>query len=258
MKVILYSPSPEVKDEDAFFEAMEAASELGGDLLVFPENAYTPYNELLCSVDILSGQEYEAVLDCLYDFCGVLGHAAVFNATDDFGFCYSIYVNPMAQRGETYNKLYIKHTSSKLTCFELEDYDKCICELFEPIIYRGRKIGISIGEDMFLPHIYNRYGSAGVDFIVNSFEGAIDDFSLAAEAISSWKNQVIVAAGKGGDCPCFVPGKKKEKALDEEYGLYSFTFDNRSYAQSAGSKPDFSQTAEYVGENSDKYALLQK
>ena len=168
MKTILYSPSADMNDENTFFESMEAASNLSGDILVFPENVYTPYNEFLNSVDILSGEEYDAVLDCLYDFCGELGHAAVFNATDDFGFCYSVFVNPMAHKGETFNKLYIKHTEAKLSCFELEDYDKCICELFEPIIYRGRRIGLTIGEDIFLPHIFDRYASNKVDFIVHS------------------------------------------------------------------------------------------
>lgn len=258
MKIILYSPSPEIKDEETFFEAMELASDMGGDLLVFPENVYTPYNELLCSVDILSGEEYEAVLDCLYDFCSELGYAAVFNATDDFGFCYSIYVNPMAQRGETYNKLYIKHTSAKLTCFDLEDYEKCICELFEPIIYRGRKIGLCIGEDMFLPHIFNRYAANGVDFVVNSSNGEIDGFDLAAQKLSEWKNQVIVSAGTEGKCLGCLPLGAGGNIICEDEGLYSFCFDNRSYANGGGDKPVFEQTEKYVGKNADKYALLQK
>lgn len=258
MKIVFYSPSPEIKDEATFFEAMECAADMGGDLLVFPENVYTPYNELLCSVDILSGEEYEAVLDCLYDFCSELGYAAVFNATDDFGFCYSIYVNPMAQKGETYNKLYIKHTSAKLTCFDLEDYDKCICELFEPIVYRGRKIGLSIGEDIFLPHIFNRYTSNGVDLVINSYGDEPEGYADAAEAISGWKNAVIACAGKNNSCYGFLPTGISADIVCGGEGLYTFSFNNRCYAEKSGEKPTFSETEKYVGENGEKYALLQK
>ncbi|MBQ8525282.1 MAG: hypothetical protein IJ460_00970 [Clostridia bacterium] len=258
MKALLYSPSASVNDENAFFESMEAAASLGGDILVFPENIYTPYNELLCSVDILSGEEYEAVLDCLYDFCGELGYAAVFNAADDFGFGYSIFVNPMAHKGETFNKLYLKHTCAKLTCFELEDYDKCICELFEPIIYRGRKIGLSIGEDIFLPHIFNRYGSGKVDLVINSFSQDAGNISAAAEKISVWKNQVVLAAGHNGSCFGTAPANGMISARNEGFGLYSVDFDNRHYASKPGSKPEFAETEKYVGKNADKYALLQK
>ena len=258
MKVMLYSPSPDIKDENSFFEVMEQARDLGGDLLVFPENAYTPYNELLSSVDILSAEEYEEVLECLYDFCSELGYAAVFNATDDFGFCYSLYVNPMAHRGETYNKLYIKHTCAKLTCFDLEDYDKCICELFEPIIYRGKKLGLSIGEDIFLPHIFNRYASGGVDFVLNSFGVEGENIVSAAQKQSKWKNVVVAGAGIGGECFGIVPGGDACDVVCEGESLYSFSFDNRCYGKTYGDKPFFAETEEYVGKNADKYALLQK
>ena len=85
VKTIIYSPSEDMTDENTFFESMEAATEAGGDILIFPENVYTPYNKFLNSVDILSADEYDTVLDCLYEFCTELGCAAVFNATDDFG-----------------------------------------------------------------------------------------------------------------------------------------------------------------------------
>lgn len=257
MKTILYSPAQEIKDEQTFFESMEVASEFGGDILIFPENIYTPYNELLNSVDILSGEEYDAVLDCLYDFCGELGYAAVFNATDDFGFCYSIFVNPMANKGETFNKLYIKHTCAKLTCFDLEDYDKCICELFEPVVYRGKKIGLSIGEDLFLPHIFNRYGANKVDFVINSFKNSEKNFSDTAKKISTWQNQVVIGCGTDGKFFAVSP-KGTISAEDIGYGLYSAQFDNRNYSDTKTQKPEFAETSDYIGINSDKYNLLQK
>ena len=101
MKAILYSPSREINTKDKFFNVMVNACNIGGDLVVFPENVYTPFNELLNSVDILNAQEYDAVLDLLYNFSYEMGCGCVFNATDDFGFNYSLFVNATACKGET-------------------------------------------------------------------------------------------------------------------------------------------------------------
>lgn len=260
MKTILYSPTSEAKDNDTFFESMEVAIELGGDILVFPENAYTPYNSLLESIDILNGEEYDTVLECLYDFCAELGHAAVFNATDDFGFNYSIFANPMAHKGETFNKLYIKHTNARLTCFDLEDYDKCIAELFEPIIYRGRKIALCIGEDIFLPNLLKCYGSNKADFVINSFSNDIDlhSISIASQKIAPWQNQVITSCGFGGNCFGISPSKGEIKIEDAGYDLYTINTDNCDYlTQKSSAEVFFDSTEKYLGKNADKYKLLK-
>ena len=260
VKTIIYSPSEDMTDENTFFESMEAATEAGGDILIFPENVYTPYNKFLNSVDILSADEYDTVLDCLYEFCTELGCAAVFNATDDFGFNYSIFANPMAQSGETYNKLYLKHSASKLTCFDLEDYDKCICELFEPIIYRGRKIGLFSGEDIFLPHIFNRYGANGVDLMLGAYglNMNTERITECARKISAWKNIVVAGAGFDGNYFCASAKKGLSEVVSLGYSLYGVEINNSDYTCGYGEKPVFEETGKYVGNNLEKYELLQK
>lgn len=260
MKILLYSPPSDLTDENVFFESMEAAGQAGGDILVFPENVYTPYNKFLNSVDILSGEEYDTVLDCFYEFCSELGCAAVFNATDDFGFNYSVFANPMAQQGETYNKLYLKHSASKLTCFDLEDYDKCICELFEPIIYRGRKIGLFSGEDIFLPDIFNRYGANGVDLVLGAYGANLNTGRMTecAQKISLWKNIVVAGAGFDGNHFAVSPEKEILKAESLGYYLYEIYVNNSDYSLKNGEKPIFEETIKYTGSSLEKYKLLEK
>lgn len=260
MKTIFYSPCIDATNEDMFFESMEAATELGADLLVFPENVYTPYNEFLSSVDILNGDDYEDVLSCLYEFCSELGHAAVFNATDASGFCYSIFVNPMAHKGETFNKLYIKHTKAPLTCFDLEDYDKCIAEIFEPIIYRGRKIALSIGEDIFLPNIFAQYAKNGADLVINSFsaDSSFPDIQKACKEISSWKNQVVLSVGFDGKCFAASPAKDQLDVTGELRSLNWVLSDNSDYVSAAsGDEPCFANIENLIGKHIDKYLLLK-
>lgn len=260
MKTILYSPMSGAKNNDTFFESMESCSYLGGDILVFPENAFTPYNSLLQSVDILNSEEYNTVLECLYDFCLELGHAAVFNATDDFGFNYSIFANPMAHKGETFNKLYIKHTNARLTCFDLEDYDKCISELFEPIIYRGRKIALCTGEDIFLPLLMGRYGLNKADLVINPFSSDVDPHSLrlASQKIAPWQNQVIISCGYSGNCYGASPSRGEIEIQSSGYELYTVNTDNCDYlTQKSSAEVFFDSTEKYLGKNADKYKLLK-
>jgi predicted amidohydrolase len=225
MKILYYSPKCNTNcTEEEFFEKMEYASSLGGDLIVFPENAPTPYDELLKGADVLNNEEYNYLLESLYGFCFEMGHGAVFSSTDDFGMHYSIFVNPFAEDGETFNKLYIKHCCEKGSVFELEDYDKCIREIFQPIIYRGTKLGLAMGEDIYLPKIFEKYRLNGVDTVVcPTGANLTEEYRLSCEDISAANNQILICAGYEGQAYSATPVGGIKNAQYAEYDICECT-----------------------------------
>lgn len=233
MKILYYSPKCNTNcTEDEFFEKMEYASALGGDLIVFPEDAVTPYDELLRGADVLNNEEYNYLLESLYGFCFEMGHGAVFSSTDDFGMHYSIFVNPFAEDGETYNKLYIKHCCEKGSVFELEDYDKCIGEIFQPIIYRGSRIGLAMGEDIYLPKIFEKYRLNGINTIVCP-AGAVmtEEYLQCCEDISAANNQILICAGYSGDAFAVTPVSGTRNATETNCDMYECTISKSDLAK---------------------------
>ncbi len=236
---------------------MEFASGFGADLLVFGEGAATPYTELLSGMDVLNGEEYNYVLESLYGFCFELGCAAVFNGIDDFGMHFCIFVNPFAEDGETFNKLYIKHATSFGSVFELEDYKDCIDEIFQPIVFKGIKLALCMGDDIFLPKIFERYRLNGVTAAVNCFESdtATQSYKDTLRDISQANNIVIVSAGIGGAAEVVTPECQKhiQKLSDN---LYMSEFDKADLAKKGGLLQN-DLSARYVPEGkTELYKLL--
>ena len=236
MKILYYSPKCNTNcTEDDFFEKMEYASSLGGDLIVFPEDAATPYDELLRGADVLNNEEYNYLLESLYGFCFEMGHGAVFSSTDDFGMHYSIFVNPFAEEGETFNKLYIKHCCDNGSVFELEDYDKCIGEIFQPVIYRGSKLGIAMGEDIFLPKIFEKYRLNGVNIIVCPMSADIsENYRRSCEDISCANNQILLCAGYDGNAYAVSPVTGIKNSDESDCDIYECTITKSDLSKKCG------------------------
>ena len=229
MKTLIYSPVSELNDGD-FFDEMEYASTFGADIIVFGENVKTPYHELLSGMDVLDAEEYNYVLESLYGFCFEFGGAAIFNGVDDFGMHFSIFVNPFAEDGETFNKLYIKHACDKGSVFELEDYELCAKEIFQPIVFKGVRLGLTMGDDIFLPKLFEKYRLNGVTTIFNCYNTDADDYKTIAQDVSVANNMTIVSSGVSGSCFVVCPNTQKQmqKLTDN---LYMTQFDKSDFAK---------------------------
>lgn len=229
MKTLIYSPVS-ILDEQSFFEEMEYASTFGADIIVFGEGVKTPYHELLSGMDVLNAEEYNYVLESLYGFCFEFGGAAVFNNVDDFGMHFSIFVNPFAEDGETFNKLYIKHATDKGSVFELEDYEQCAKEIFQPIVFKGTKIGMTMGNDIYLPKLFERYRLNGVTTVFNCFDKANPEYEDCMVDLSVANNMVVVSAGMSGEYYVSTPcGEKQVQKLSDN--LYISEFDKCDFAK---------------------------
>lgn len=229
MKTLIYSPINNLNDNE-FFESMEFASQFGADLIIFAEGVKTPYTELLSGMDVLNGEDYNYVLESLYGFCFELEGAAVFNGTDGYGMHFSIFVNPFAEKGETFNKLYIKHATADGSVFELEDYKDCTSEIFQPVLYKGTKIGMVMGDDIYLPKLFSRYQKSGVNTVFACAVSHSESYINAAADVSEAFNMAIVSAGTGGTVLSQTPlGQKQTDSISP--CLYITEHDKTDFAK---------------------------
>lgn len=232
---------------------MEFASNFGADLLIFSEGAKTPYTDLLSGMNVLNGNDYNYVLESLYGFCFELGCAAVFNGVDVFGMHFCIFVNPFAEDGETFNKLYIKHASESGSVFELEDYRDCIDEIFQPILFKGTKIGLTMGNDVYLPKLFEKYRLNRVTTILNCCNAITHNYKDALRDISIANNMIIVCAATNAATITPVAEKEIHTLSDD---LCIFEFCKNDFAKKSGLlKNDLS--AEYIPQGKEElYNLL--
>lgn len=192
MKNILYSPKNPPSNDEMFFEQMTAAANAGGDILIFSENAHTPYDELLHGADILNPDDADYVLGSLYDFSAVTDCAAVFSAVDLSGFPYAVFANALATDGDTFSKIYIKHDKTENLCaHDLDDYDECLGEIFEPIVCRGFRIGLMLGGDVHLPQLFDLYKKSGAEYIIHPTN---EPQHIKTPPLT------VVSCGSGGHC----------------------------------------------------------
>ncbi len=255
MKTLIYSPINNLSETD-FFEQMEFASAFGADLIIFGEGVQTPYSELLSGMDVLNGEEYNYVLESLYGFCFELGCAAIFNGVDDFGMHFCIFANPFAENGETFNKLYIKHATPSGSVLELEDYKDCICEIFQPIVLKSTKIGMLMGDDIYLPKLFEKYRQNGITAVFAPLQSSnLEAYKSAASDAACAYNMAVVCAGTEGTAFAATPyGEKQIQDISEN--LYITEFFKTDYAKKCGLlKNDLSK--KYIPQGKEElYKLL--
>lgn len=67
----------------------------------------------------------------------------------------------------------IKHTMTQASVFEISDYPEFACEMFEPILFKRKKIGLTICYDCNHSVFSRVWGENGVDIIINSTGGDV-------------------------------------------------------------------------------------
>lgn len=181
MKVGLFLQDKTINEETAekeFYNVLKLAKDGKVDLFVFPEHAWTPFDNELNDLPLLNydGEENKAeeILKIVTDIAKTANCAVILCRADDNGAIYSYYVNPFAKDGETMDKYYIKHVATSMSAFDVQDYEDEIKYFFDPIIFKGFKIGQTICYDATFPLFSRMYGLNKVDLIINSTGGHVD------------------------------------------------------------------------------------
>ena len=161
--------------ERVFNKAMDKVKKSEADILVFPECCYTPFKNLIIYDDLFkdSGNEIPVISACL-ELSKRIGKAIVFSSYDEFGTICGVWCSYASSSNETRTKIYVKHTATDFSAFDFDDYkDGFGEEMFEPIVFKGKKIGLTICYDCNHSMFSRMYGVRGADIIINSTGGNV-------------------------------------------------------------------------------------
>jgi len=140
------------KAEKEFNRVLESVNAANLDLFVFPEHAYSPYNDALYSLnlcDYSDGEtaDTERIEDIVLEISEKAGCPVIFASSDSHDMIYSYYVNPKPADDETYLNYYVKHIATSFSAFEFSDYVDMLDILYKPVLYKGYRIGRTICYD---------------------------------------------------------------------------------------------------------------
>jgi|BioPla2DNA2_1021312.scaffolds.fasta_scaffold17586_2 predicted amidohydrolase/very-short-patch-repair endonuclease/SepF-like predicted cell division protein (DUF552 family) len=173
LKVALYLQTDELKNKADFTKAIEVVKKSNFDIFVLPEFSYCPFYSLLTNADICMEEDVNNIFEACLNFSEEIGKAVIVSSVDKYGTIFSVFANAFANETETANALYIKHTMTSYSAFELEDYRELSKSMFEPILYKGYRIGMTICYDCNHSLFSRMYGLKGVDIIINSTGGNV-------------------------------------------------------------------------------------
>lgn len=173
MKVGLWLQDYRNSSEEGFQEVLDIVKASDIDIFVFPEASYTPFSELINNNDLLDDSS-EAYFKKATETAEYIHKPTVFSDYDKYGTMFSYYYNPVASEDETVDKYYIKHTATNCSAYDFKNYDEFWAyHNFEPIVLKGKKIGLTICYDCN-HSLYSRlYGVMEADIIINSTGGNV-------------------------------------------------------------------------------------
>lgn len=178
MKIALYLQNTINENRHNFLYTLDAVSKEDIDLLVFPENCWTPYNYELFDLHILNYEDSDsdetqigAIVDQISICAGCPVLVCGYNRFEEN---YSVYSNLWAAENETRANSYVKCVATGSSALEVDEFYNYIPILFEPIKLKEYKIGRNICYDSTFP-LFNRiYGLQDVDVIINMTGGHVD------------------------------------------------------------------------------------
>lgn len=174
LKIALYLQTNPKKNKADFNKAVSAVQDAEADIMVFPECCYIPeIEDALKRVRIVNGECDFKEQTLFIDLSKKLKCAVVVSVEKYNGSIYSIYANAFAAGDETKFAVYLKHTMTGLSPFEMNGYKNWYKKLFEPIKLKGYTLGLTICYDCNHAVFSRMYGLQNVDIILNSTGGNV-------------------------------------------------------------------------------------
>lgn len=173
LKIAMYLQTEQYKNQKEFNNAIKLIKKTDADILVFPEFCWTPFFNTLENSDIMSETDLNNIYDRCVELSSEIGKAVIINSCDRYGTIYSVFANANASDDETECSIYIKHTMTNFSAFDFENYSTLSDAIFEPILYKGYKIGMTICYDCNHSLFSRMYGIQDVDIIINSTGGNV-------------------------------------------------------------------------------------
>jgi predicted amidohydrolase len=83
------------------------------------------------------------------------------------GFQLAVYHNPQPERDDTYDHVYVKHSTAERLAYEWPDYQGASDAMFRPIRLKGKQLGVQICHDMFYGLIGQRLWRNGAHVLID-------------------------------------------------------------------------------------------
>lgn len=173
LRVALYLQTSGERNRHNFKKSMSLVKKSDADLLVLPEACYTPFIHKIEKGSICDPDDFALFRELCLDLGKQIKKPVIVSSQDKYGKIFSLYVNPFSNEKETRSKLYIKHTMTDFSAFDLSNYREIAAELFQPILLGDFKIGMTICYDCNHALFSRLYGLGGIDVIVNGTGGNV-------------------------------------------------------------------------------------
>lgn len=292
MKIGLWLQDHRNDTEKRFNEVMDIVKNSDVDLIVFPEAAYTPFDNLLKEnsddyvIENIEHKWYKEV-DRLAKEIGkpvmISGCQPLYFVSEEnpSPLYFSYYSNPNPSANETPNKVYIKNTKTGYSPLGLEDYEETFFNEWNPfglIELKGKKLGMTICYDSNHSIFSAMYGAQGVDIIINMTGGNVDYhkwyrynqvramenecFSLVTMGYDAndKENSYVYGFDPDGSCMSFSnlmdPSTKKTNLVDSIY-VYD-TEDYETLPTLAPSEPSENKYQDFFVEAGNVSKLLEQ
>lgn len=200
IKVAMYLQTDELKNKRSFEKIFPIMKESDADIIVFPEHGYIPGIRTITNTDILIEEDREKIYDACLELSEQLGKAVIVSSHDKYDTIYSVFANAKPLEGETEISIYIKHTMCGSSCLDFSGYQYIVGEIFNPILYKGYLIGMTICYDSNHAMFSRMYGMYGIDLIINSTGGnVVYDKWFKYNKVRAIENNCYSLVTMGGD-----------------------------------------------------------
>lgn len=200
IKVAMYLQTNELKNKKAFNSILPIMKKADADLIVFPEYCYVPFvNEMTCR-DIALIEDQEEIFSMCLALSKEIGKAIIVSSHDKYDTIFSVFANANPDEGETDLNLYIKHTMCGSSCLDFQQYPELAPDIFNPFLFKGNLIGMTICYDCNHALFSRMYGMYGIDLIINSTGGnVIYDKWFKYNKVRAIENECYTLVTMGGD-----------------------------------------------------------
>lgn len=173
IKVAMYLQTDELKNKKSFDKVLPVMQNSDADIIVFPEYCYVPGAIKVVHLDVALAEDQEKIYEFCLELSKELRKAVVFSSHDKYDTIFSVFANANPLEGETEVSLYIKHTMCGSSCLDYKNYPDLAAGIFDPIVYKGYLIGMTICYDCNHSLFSRMYGMYGIDLIINSTGGNV-------------------------------------------------------------------------------------
>lgn len=200
LKVAMYLQTNELKNKKAFDEIMPVMRNADADIIVFPEYCYVPFVNEIINKDIALIKDQDEIFAHCLELSKEIGKAIIISSHDKYDTIFSVFANANPLDDETDLNLYIKHTMCGSSCLDFEQYSEIAGDIFNPILFKGYLIGMTICYDCNHALFSRMYGMYGIDLIINSTGGnVIYDKWFKYNKVRAIENDCYTLVTMGGD-----------------------------------------------------------